>query len=473
MLWLYTLFVGLFVLSPLVTSNCLATPLPAQTILSGCSMSAEGVQRVNLPNGQQVDHVYAVALQALSPTPPCSPSPGGDGLGPVADPHPDARLLPHQEAALRWLLRHREPLGDRGAVWRYPFANSYNDVAVSSPWPSAFAQAYVLKAFNMAYRATRDPVYLDAAREAVAAFAIPVEEGGLASWLPDGSVFFEEVPVEPSPHILNGDMIAVIALLEAGNDLQLPEATRLGQEGVATLQRHLKDFDVGYWSRYDLNPKKTGIEFRIDVRGTADAGPPIAVGRISLVYDASGARTTIDAGTWKAKKGSDHIAGVDWGWFRLAHWSLWRDVRDGRRLHPASTPGASRQNSYVVMDLPRVMDSIGPGVCPYHIEMTYRDQAAGEVRFEIRDINHGQAMNFVPLGSGATRLNGDGRIRTLSDPVCGRDLPWFVGIPYQQYHIKELRRLAELTHDTQFDEVSNRWRHYLDGYTDVPVLPDP
>jgi len=239
--------------------------LPKQTPLQGFALDQENVIQCFLYKSgkkKKVYNIYEVAMQSLEASDSFFASRISNyykrkGLLPrlpTIDSESDG-MNKYQLAAINWLLKNA--IDVNGAfIWYYNFDNSYNDIQIKAPWGSAFGQAHVIKAFLHAYQVTKKEKYKRYALKAAKAYSIPLSQGGFQSHLSDGSVFFEEVPSPPAAHILNGHMISTIALLELSKAFDQAWLKDLAQQGVETLEKHLMDYDLGYWSRYDMNPKK-------------------------------------------------------------------------------------------------------------------------------------------------------------------------------------------------------------------------
>ena len=161
-----------------------------------------------------------------------------------------------EKAALEWLTHNYVEISDDAIVWHYTFAHTFNNIVIKSGWPSAFAQADVIKALLLAYKRTFDKHYLDLARRAGYAYSVPCEEGGLRC-IVGGVPWFEEVPVPYgyAPMILNGHLYSVVMLsrlLEISNDDRIAELFRVG---IASAKRMLLRYDTGYWSIYQQRPR--------------------------------------------------------------------------------------------------------------------------------------------------------------------------------------------------------------------------
>jgi heparosan-N-sulfate-glucuronate 5-epimerase len=126
------------------------------------------------------------------------------------------------------------------------------------PWPSAMAQGRGLSVLLRAWQESGEGRYLDGARRALAAFSRPLAAGGVASTF-DGRVTYEEYPVQPPPHVLNGMIFALFGLWDmARADPGDGQAAALFEQGAATVAALLPRYDTGWWSLYDLYHLEAG-----------------------------------------------------------------------------------------------------------------------------------------------------------------------------------------------------------------------
>ena len=154
-----------------------------------------------------------------------------------------------------WLLnsqRVEEHSGKKIGVWIYDYDDSY--FGVKSPWISGMAQGQAISVLLRAYALSDDERYLNAVGLAFESFKVDLAEGGVTIVDPKGSIFFEEAPSDPPCHVLNGFLFAVIGIKEFYDVTGDKTALSLFDQAVATLERTLAFYDLGFWSSYDLSP---------------------------------------------------------------------------------------------------------------------------------------------------------------------------------------------------------------------------
>ena len=120
------------------------------------------------------------------------------------------------------------------------------------PWQSAFAQSRAISILLRGFQLTEEIRYAKYAELALKSFTKPVNQGGVTSWT-DFGPFYEEYTAEVPTLVLNGMIFSLFGLMDFIR--VFPEnilALRLFNEGIQTLENILPEFDLGYWSRYNL-----------------------------------------------------------------------------------------------------------------------------------------------------------------------------------------------------------------------------
>jgi heparosan-N-sulfate-glucuronate 5-epimerase len=153
-------------------------------------------------------------------------------------------------------------------VWEYNFSwPTYNN---TPHFISGIAQSGAIRVLAMAYNITGDQKYLQIARGGLESFFNEIGQGGVTYKDPEG--WWYEEYAQPSlgiePRVLNGHMIALRDLQEYYNLTRDDKAIELFNLGVSDLRAHLKSYDTGNWSRYDLAGNDASIgyhELHIDL----------------------------------------------------------------------------------------------------------------------------------------------------------------------------------------------------------------
>lgn len=443
--------------------------LPKQTPLSHYFIDDGGIISVQLPDGKKVYNIFEVATQAIE---------GEKVLQFVKDNKEVKNLIPRiiqddesngltnmQLLALNWLEKNAKNLKD-SLVWYYEFDNAYNDVQIKAPWSSAFGQAHVIKAFLSAYKNTGNKRYKDLAIKSAYVYDIPIIDGGFKSIFEDGNIFFEEVPTENPTHILNGHMVSTLALLELAKETGDKRVEKLAEQGVQTLKKYLHLYDTGYWSKYDLNPKKGENILRIAFLGEQITNQPvIAIDKLTFTDSSTGREIVLDVGRKDDFQGAWRISGTEW-LSSLDKQGIGRLLVDGRSKHKDPVPGGTTMNSYIVFQIPE-WDSKKQSYekeFDIHIRVRYQDLAPQVIKFQIQSINEGNYLEFVDLPDSELKTIGDGKWKTYDLTIPSRHLGWYMGIDYQKYHVKLLNELGIATGDHLFTDVASQWETYITLY---------
>ena len=413
--------------------------LPKQTPVKENDTDKNGIPTA-IMDGKVVYRPLVVALQALY------------GVGRTKD------------AARDWLEKEATPIGDGALIWYYRFDNAYNDVEIKAPWASAFGQAYILGAFVKAYEETKDEKYRQFAIKAARAFSISIGEGGLHSRLGE-DIFFEEIPALPASHILNGHMISTIYLIEAGRALGAPEIEQLGLRGVETLRKHLWKYDLGYWSRYDLNPRKFDIPVRLFPLDESSAAG-FEIDKVEIIDPRTDEEVSLDVGGAEDATGWPRLGGTDWQQPTLRDKRTVRPMEFGplRRREPVQ--GGTIQNTYFFLRLPSLARADFNGDENWLLRIDYFDAAPSRVLVQTQALDQGNFLKFRTLGDGLIETTGSKTWHTAYVPLTSKDLSWFMGPEYQEYNVPTLERLYQLTGDHVFDDYAKRWKVYLDQHSD-------
>ena len=157
-------------------------------------------------------------------------------------------------AQVDWFVRNIRMVDDELGLWEYTFDFEYLP-PLKGPWRSALAQGQGISVLARAYVMTQEETYLQIARKAFASFQRPVTDpGGVTVVGHDGYTWFEELVVYPHPptHILNGFIWALWGVYDYYLLSRDSDALSLYDEGVRTLERYLPQYDIGFWTVYQL-----------------------------------------------------------------------------------------------------------------------------------------------------------------------------------------------------------------------------
>ncbi len=152
--------------------------------------------------------------------------------------------------AAEWFMRNQD------GCWHYEF--DWGEL--KAPWLSAMAQGEGISVLVRAWHLSNEDRYLEQALRALKPFTLAIKEGGVLSQLDDGDPFLEEYPTSKPVHVLNGFLYAVIGLvdLERISGEAPPKGLR-ASDWLGILEKHLSDWDLGFWSAYDLSISRFGF----------------------------------------------------------------------------------------------------------------------------------------------------------------------------------------------------------------------
>lgn len=149
-----------------------------------------------------------------------------------------------------WFVNNATISEELGAVW-------YTDVDLpayqrKAPWQSAFSQSRGISILLRAYQDTGIPKFKEVATLALKPFTKSVKDGGVTITTPFGPFYEEYTSSEPTM-VLNGKIFALCGIWDYHR--LFPdniECKLIWDEGVSTLISILPQFDLGYWSRYNI-----------------------------------------------------------------------------------------------------------------------------------------------------------------------------------------------------------------------------
>ena len=158
-----------------------------------------------------------------------------------------------------WLVAHESRIADDQGGWPMPFPS--HRYGASNPWLSALTQGNCISVLVRAHHLTGEAIFLQVARRAIRTFELDIKQGGVSASVGKNGIFFEEVAANPPAHVLNGYILALFGLYDyvalTGDSL----IAALIQRSLVTLHTLIAEFDMGYWSCYDLRYKGLASRF--------------------------------------------------------------------------------------------------------------------------------------------------------------------------------------------------------------------
>jgi len=152
----------------------------------------------------------------------------------------------------KWLAKNINIDG----AWIFSHDKKIGKYNLRAPWVSSLSQGLGISVLTRAYHETNDEMYLASARKALKPFNKNIREGGVTTTNSFGN-FYEEYPLKENPtHVLNGFISSLFGLYDLYLYDNNKEAKRLFDQGIETLKNILPLYDLGCWTRYDLNKKR-------------------------------------------------------------------------------------------------------------------------------------------------------------------------------------------------------------------------
>jgi hypothetical protein len=149
-----------------------------------------------------------------------------------------------------WLVAHETRMPNDTGGW--PLTFPYHKYYVRVPWLSALTQGNGISVLVRAYQLTGKEVFLQVARRAVRTFELDIRDGGVSIPVGDDGVFFEEYAAYPAAHVLNGYIFSLFGLYDYVALTGDAQIAALIQRSLVAMHSIINEYDMGYWSRYDL-----------------------------------------------------------------------------------------------------------------------------------------------------------------------------------------------------------------------------
>ncbi len=156
-----------------------------------------------------------------------------------------------------WALKTQEKTGKYKGCWLCGYDNK--TFSLKAGWQSAMAQGLGISLLLRLWMITQNEQYLESASLALLPFHKTVDEGGVLAMYKKKYIFFEEYPSNPSSFVLNGYVSAIWGLRDYGLFLNDNTVLNLWNQSVEVLSEILPQYDLGYWSRYDLREGEINV----------------------------------------------------------------------------------------------------------------------------------------------------------------------------------------------------------------------
>jgi hypothetical protein len=163
--------------------------------------------------------------------------------------HGEASRGPLARAQLDWLAGAQARDGEWTGCWvmdhddpKYPW--------LRTPWSSALTSGNAMSALLRGWQLFGDEVYGEAARLAYHGLHATRDR---TLYLDSGEeLWYEEYPGDPPLHVLNGHVYCLLGVADYARATGDSTADAMWRRAAATALSRLDEFDLGYWSAYDL-----------------------------------------------------------------------------------------------------------------------------------------------------------------------------------------------------------------------------
>lgn len=364
--------------------------------------------------------------------------------------YPDTLDRIKKEPAYKWLRENAIKVGD-GLAWTFNFDNSYNDLVQQPGWQSAFSQRYVIDAFM----AINDK---ETSLKAAYAYEYTTEDGGLCSYDKSGDIWYEEVP--NNSHILNADLASIVALDKVYKTYNDERVKKIKDKGIESLLNNINRFDTGYWTKYDMNPKK---EMLLQIDWLDGEKSPL-IDEIQLYNPISNTATQVDVGTNDDFTAYPNIAGSDWSGSENVDGKSVRGFVNGYSIREEAVEGGAQHNVYINAVLPEREFDDYFNLPTHQLIIKYKDVAEGQFSIKPQNINEGNYLKFVDIPNGIINCVGDNQWKTAVINIRPQDTGWYMGADYQVYHNEQLGLIADATNNWLLKQYHEKWEYYLNSY---------
>lgn len=116
-----------------------------------------------------------------------------------------------------------------------------------SPY-SAMAQGEGISLLTRAYLTTKNEDYCTALKKAKDFMLKPIDQGGTTLYV-ENDVYFYECTY--APLVLNGWIFSLWGIIDYCKLIEDSQTKHILEQTLSTLEQHLPDFDMQYWSKYD------------------------------------------------------------------------------------------------------------------------------------------------------------------------------------------------------------------------------
>lgn len=147
-----------------------------------------------------------------------------------------------------WLINNFENNGDWGGWYIHHNLNhtSYN---LPDKWLSAMSQGMGLSVMGIAYKETKNDIYLEIGEKVINSYQVPFSDGGFTLELNNKKAYLE-YPTKSTKVVLNGLIFSLAGLKHYNQLTKNKKSLELFNNGVEYLKENLASYDVFFNSLY-------------------------------------------------------------------------------------------------------------------------------------------------------------------------------------------------------------------------------
>jgi hypothetical protein len=356
----------------------------------------------------------------------------------------------------------------------YNYEYTHNDQTLKPPFPSAYAQALYVRMLTLLYYTTPTEENRKKLINAISAYAIPLEKGGFTYKFNDNEFWFEEFPTQDPKHILNAHILSLVVLSDATKVLGINDFEYLIDGGRKALEnRFSKDYDCGYFARYDLFTKNFDVYFKLSPYFDRQINPSASrhqlyIKRIIPRRLAGNPRETVNSILTTSKDayiGASRIMG---------RWEKPHNIEEGNLgVAPVAQKFAPIPKDTFGLDTMSLFEIEFPreGYGDYALEIEYFDNEKGVVSLDMRDPHAGNFYKFDSIFVFQTQ--GDKSWKTILIPIKEKMLSGYIGPFYQYSHYVLLQLYNSYFKTNFFDSYLERYGIAIEKKIDSFFIPYP
>ena len=164
-------------------------------------------------------------------------------------------------AQVNWLKNNYTEFKDS---YVYPFPFAVDGFGDNPGWTSGMNQGLILSAFVRAFVITEDEHYLHLCEKVYNSLSLSLGDKYGNRIVDDYGPWIEEAMICPPTHILNGFIFAIFGLNDYNKILKRESITEEINDYLHTIKRSLPDYDMGFWSYYDLAGTISSYHYHIE-----------------------------------------------------------------------------------------------------------------------------------------------------------------------------------------------------------------